>query len=54
MKFTKGELLFILYVVLTVFSTISGVLNDNYEEKLQTILKKLAILTDEVNKSEEK
>ena len=52
MKFTKSEILFILYVILNVINSVSGMFNSEYSAKFDTILQKLAVLTDEVSKDE--
>lgn len=46
MKFTKSELYFIVYVVLTIASAFLD-FNDAYSEKLKSILSKIADKTDE-------
>lgn len=51
MKFTKSEIYFIIYVILTIASAFLD-LNDAYSDKLKSILGKLAVKTDEVNRNE--
>lgn len=46
MKFSKSEIYFIIYVVLTIASAFLD-LNDSYSEKLKSILEKVARKTDE-------
>lgn len=46
MKFTKSELYFIVYVILTIASAFLD-FNDAYSEKLKSILAKIADKTDE-------
>ena len=50
MKFSKSEIYFILYVVLTVASAFLD-FNDAYQQKLKTILDKVAKKTDEESKN---
>lgn len=50
MKFTKSEIYFILYVILTVASAFLD-FNDSYQKKLKTILDKIANKTDEETKN---
>lgn len=52
MKFTKSEILFILYVILNVINSVSGMFNSEYSAKFDSILQKLAVLTDEESKNE--
>ena len=52
MKFTKSEILFILYIILNVINTVSGMFNAEYSEKFNTILEKLAVITDQESKNE--
>lgn len=53
MKFTKSELYFIVYVVLTIASAFLD-FNDAYSAKLKSILYKLAQKTDEETSNESK
>ena len=46
MKFTKSEIYFLVYVVLTIASAFLD-LNDTYSKKLKEILAKIANKTDE-------
>lgn len=50
MKFTKSEIYFIIYVVLTLASAFLD-FNDSYSEKLKSIINKLALKTDEETKN---
>ena len=47
MKLTKSEILFILYVILTVVNSFSSMFNDNYQTKFNAILDKMAVIVDE-------
>ena len=47
MKLTKSEILFILYVILTVVNSFSSMFNDNYQAKFNSILDKMAVIVDE-------
>lgn len=51
MKFTKSELLFILYLLLQAVSLFVDV-NETYKSKLADILNKVAAKTDEAMKNE--
>lgn len=46
MKFSKSEIYFILYVIMTVASVLID-FNDAYQNKLEAILKKIAQKTDD-------
>lgn len=52
MKLTKSEILFVLYVILSVVNTVSGMFNSEYSAKFDSILQKLAVITDEESKNE--
>lgn len=52
MKFTKSEILFILYIILNVINSISGMFNNEYSAKFDSILEKLAVITDQESKNE--
>lgn len=52
MKFSRSELYFLLYVVLTLAGAFLD-LNDTYSRKLKDILQKIAAKTDEVNNDEQ-
>lgn len=51
MKFTKSEIYFILYIVLTIASAFLD-LNDTYSNKLKAIIEKIARKTDDEEKTE--
>lgn len=51
MKFTKSEIYFIIYVVLTLAGAFLD-LNDTYSKKLKDILNKIATKTDEATNDE--
>lgn len=50
MKFSKSEIYFILYVILTIASAFLD-FNDAYSEKLKNIISKIAAKTDEETKN---
>ena len=47
MKLSKSEILFVLYVILTVVNSVSSLFTDQYQIKFNSILDKLAVIVDE-------